>query len=66
VAQDVEGYIALAIAWANRLDELALIRANMREQVRRSPLCDASGFAHDFTNTIHEAWSRRADSRAGR
>ncbi len=56
VAQDFEGYVNLAVGWANRLDELAVIRSEMRERVRRSPLCDAERFAKDFVELIENAW----------
>jgi protein O-GlcNAc transferase len=61
VAKDVEGYIELAAQWAHRLDELAEIRAGMRERVRNSPLCDAPRFARDFLNVIEGAWRARVD-----
>jgi len=52
IASDLRGYIDLAVTWASRLDELAALRAGMREQVRRSPLCDAERFANDFLETL--------------
>ena len=51
VANDLHGYVELAIQWSTRLNELAAIRAGMREQVCRSPLCDAPRFARDFLNS---------------
>jgi protein O-GlcNAc transferase len=54
VAQDVEGYVELAVQWAGRLEELAVIRTNLREQMRRSPLCDGDKFARDFLNLLAE------------
>jgi protein O-GlcNAc transferase len=56
VAENVEGYIELAVSWAGRLDELAIIRSQMREQVRRSPLCDAPRFAADLVAVLTQAW----------
>lgn len=49
IAQNSDSYVELAVEWANRLEDLATIRGNMREQVRRSPLCNAARFAADFT-----------------
>jgi protein O-GlcNAc transferase len=60
VAKDLPGYVELAVQWANRLDELAEIRAGMREQVRKSPLCDAPRFAKDFLNVMEQAWRSHA------
>jgi protein O-GlcNAc transferase len=48
VAEDLDGYVELAVQWANRLDELAIIRCEMRDKVQQSPLCDAPQFARDF------------------
>jgi predicted O-linked N-acetylglucosamine transferase (SPINDLY family) len=59
VAPDVAGYVDLAAEWANRLDELAVIRSQMRDRVRRSPLCDAPRFAHDFLSVLRDAWEAR-------
>ena len=56
VASDLNGYVDLAVEWANRLDELAAIRAEMRERVRKSPLCDAPRFAQDFLVLLNQAW----------
>ncbi len=52
IAQNQAAYIELAVAWAGRLNELASIRAKMRDQVRRSPLCDAARFATDFLTLL--------------
>jgi protein O-GlcNAc transferase len=59
VATDRAGYVRLAIGWASRLDDLALVRASLRERVRQSPLCDATQFARDFLATIAAAATRR-------
>jgi len=59
VARDAAEYVELAAGWANRLDELAAIRSSMREQVRRSPLCDAKQFAADFLTLVRRAWQSK-------
>jgi protein O-GlcNAc transferase len=62
VARDAAEYVELAADWARRLDELASLRAAMREQVRRSPLCDAKQFAADFLSLVRRAWqSKQSD-----
>ncbi|HEY2412938.1 MAG TPA: tetratricopeptide repeat protein [Pirellulaceae bacterium] len=63
VAEDMEQYVAKAVEWANRLDELAIIRSQMREQVAASPLCDGPGFARDWLALVREAYA--AKRRAG-
>jgi predicted O-linked N-acetylglucosamine transferase (SPINDLY family) len=60
VAWDIDGYVNLAVEWAKRIEELAVIRSQMREQVRRSPLCDGPRFARDFLNVIEYAWKLKA------
>src|SRR6185295_2251907 len=55
VAADANAYIDLAVDWTSRVDELAILRSKMREQVRQSPLCDASRFARDFLAVLLEA-----------
>jgi predicted O-linked N-acetylglucosamine transferase (SPINDLY family) len=60
VAQDFPGYVELAAQWAGQLDELAAIRRDMRESVRRSPLCDAPQFARALIAVLNEAWQRVA------
>jgi predicted O-linked N-acetylglucosamine transferase (SPINDLY family) len=52
IAADQARYIELAVDWAGRLTELANVRALMRDQVRRSPLCDASQFASDLLTLL--------------
>jgi predicted O-linked N-acetylglucosamine transferase (SPINDLY family) len=59
VAADLEGYVELAVQWAGRVDELAVLRAGMREQVRSSPLCDAPRFARDLLSVLRQAWESR-------
>jgi protein O-GlcNAc transferase len=60
VAADTAGFVELAARWAGRLDELAVIRAGLREQVRRSPLCNAPQFARDLLSALQDAWLRKA------
>jgi protein O-GlcNAc transferase len=55
VAENKKGYVELAVRWANRLPELATIRAAMREQLRNSPVCDAPQFARDFLDVVQHA-----------
>ena len=64
VSRDQASYIDLAVAWVSRLDELSSLRAQMREQVRRSPLCNAEAFAKDFLDVMQGAWQSRVDALA--
>src|SRR5205085_8365744 len=59
VARDMAGYVGLAVEWAGRLDELAVIREHMRERISRSPLCDGPQFARDFLALLRAAWEEK-------
>jgi protein O-GlcNAc transferase len=63
VAEDLTGYIDLAVQWANEPGNLAALRASMREQVRDSHLCNASQFATDFVALLQSAWDSARLSR---
>lgn len=49
-SENVEEYIGLAVLWSKRAEELALLRARLRDQIARSPLCDGPGFARNLEN----------------
>jgi protein O-GlcNAc transferase len=55
IADDAQGYVGLAVLWSRRLDDLTEIRGQMREQVSRSPLCNAARFASDFLEVLRRA-----------
>src|SRR5262249_39246260 len=59
VANDQTDYVELAVQWASRIDELAAIRAQMRDQVRGSTLCDGPTFAHDLLTLLRQAMQER-------
>jgi protein O-GlcNAc transferase len=54
----VEDYIATAIARAGDLPALTELRGRLREQVRRSPLCDAPRFARGLGAALRHAWQK--------
>jgi predicted O-linked N-acetylglucosamine transferase (SPINDLY family) len=56
VVETVNDYIEKAVEWADRLDELALIRSQMREHVANSPLCDGPAFARDWLALVRAAY----------
>ena len=64
VAADLAGYVELATQWASRLDELAQIRAAMREQVTQSPLCDGPKFARNLLALLRQAWEAKVQNTA--
>jgi predicted O-linked N-acetylglucosamine transferase (SPINDLY family) len=59
VAENLEAYVELAVQWAGRLNELAVLRAGMREQVAGSALCDGPGFARDFLALLTQAYANK-------
>ncbi|PPQ26197.1 tetratricopeptide repeat protein [Rhodopila globiformis] len=56
VTDSVEAYIEMAAARAADLPALASLRAALREQVRRSPLCDAPRFGKNLGAALRHAW----------
>src|SRR5205085_2314793 len=61
IAPDLAGYIELAVQWSHRLNDLAALRSQMREQVRHSPLCNAEQFATDFLVVIQQTRQLTSD-----
>lgn len=60
VADDLPAYIELALHWAQRPDELARLRGEMRARVAKSPLCDAQQFATDWLKLLRESYQSLA------
>jgi predicted O-linked N-acetylglucosamine transferase (SPINDLY family) len=58
VADSPEDYVGRAVKLARNLPRLAEIRAGLRQQMARSPLCDARRFAANFAAAMREAWQR--------
>jgi protein O-GlcNAc transferase len=56
VVPDLDAYVARAVAAAADLPGLAALRAGLREQVRRSPLCDAPRFGRHLGAALRHAW----------
>jgi predicted O-linked N-acetylglucosamine transferase (SPINDLY family) len=60
IAGDLKASVELAVQWANRPDELAILRTQMRDQMRSSPLCDGPGFGADFWDVLRGAWQTKS------
>ncbi len=56
VAQSPEDYIQIAKKLANSRDELARLRAHLREMMMASPLCDYAGYTRELENFYRSAW----------
>lgn len=65
IAPTLPDYIAMAVERAADLPALAALRADLRERVRLSPLCDAPRFGRNLGAALREIWrdwcSRRSD-----
>ncbi len=56
IAETPEAYVALAVHWAGDLERLQALRNGLREQMRHSPLTDASGFARRIEAAYRTMW----------
>jgi protein O-GlcNAc transferase len=56
IAANHEQYVELAVSLATNLPRLATIRANLRQQVAASPLCDGKRFAENLMILLRLAW----------
>ncbi|MCK9917170.1 tetratricopeptide repeat protein [Microbacteriaceae bacterium K1510] len=52
-----DDYVAKAVDWSQRRDELAALRGTLRERVAASPLCDAPRFAQNLAAELTRLWS---------
>jgi protein O-GlcNAc transferase len=59
VAESAEAYLAKALYWSEHLEELAALRAGLRERVRVSPLFDSPRFALAFTEAVESAYNAK-------
>jgi predicted O-linked N-acetylglucosamine transferase (SPINDLY family) len=58
VARDPAHYVDLAVECARDLDRLAAWRAELRERVATSPLCDGPRFADNLLKAFRGVWRR--------
>ena len=56
IAQDIDGYIQLAVEMAANPTYLQEIRRGLRKRMLGSPLCDGSSFANDIEKAYQEMW----------
>ena len=59
ITHDEEAYVLEAVRRAGDLAGLAQLRGTLRERMRRSPLCDAEGFARDVEAAFQEMWAAK-------
>ena len=56
VAADADDYIAIAVEAGRNLQELALLRQHLRDQMAASPLMDGKRMAHDLEAGFRTMW----------
>jgi len=56
VAESPEGFVGKALALADNLKALGILRSTMRQRLCESPLCDCRGFATDLENAFRDVW----------
>ncbi len=56
VADDLDGYVDMALARAADPQALAALRAGLRSRVKASPLCDAPRFGRNLGAALRHAW----------
>ena len=62
VANDENDYIARALLFAGDIDQLAQLRAGLRERVLASPLFNAPQFATHLEEAFQSMWQRKLDT----
>jgi predicted O-linked N-acetylglucosamine transferase (SPINDLY family) len=61
IALEDDDYVAKAVGWATNLEQLAGLRAELRQRVRASPLLDAKRFARHFETAMWGIWGERSN-----
>jgi predicted O-linked N-acetylglucosamine transferase (SPINDLY family) len=56
VAADTDDYVERAVHLAEDLPHLAALRAGLRAQMARSPLCDGQRFAGHLSALLRDVW----------
>src|SRR5205807_2420442 len=59
VARTPEEYVATAARWASDPGRLRAVRAGLREQFRRSPVCDAVRYTRHLEDAFRALWRER-------
>jgi tetratricopeptide (TPR) repeat protein len=63
---DVDSYVAAAVSWSSRREELAELRRGLRARVDASPLCDAPRFAKNLSDQLMRLWTDWCKQRLAR
>ncbi|MBI3222143.1 MAG: tetratricopeptide repeat protein [Nitrosomonadales bacterium] len=63
VAVDTDDYLSKAASFASDLEQLAALRARLRQQALSSPLFDAPRFARNFEHALWAMWQKHLRGR---
>ena len=58
VADSIDSYIERAVSLAIDKKQLGSIRINLRQQIQKSPLCDAVSFAKNIEKAYLDMWAK--------
>ena len=58
IAQDIDGYIRLAVEMAANTIYLKEVRVGLRERMQKAPLCDGRSFASDVETAYQDVWRK--------
>jgi predicted O-linked N-acetylglucosamine transferase (SPINDLY family) len=56
IAESADGLVKLAKEWSEKRQELASIRAGLRERIAESPICDARRYVRNLESALRTAW----------
>ncbi|MDI4235728.1 tetratricopeptide repeat protein [Bradyrhizobium sp. Arg237L] len=62
----IDDYVAMAVDWTRRRDELADLRSGLRARVAASPLCDAPRFADNLSRELMRLWTEWCEAKTAR
>jgi predicted O-linked N-acetylglucosamine transferase (SPINDLY family) len=62
IAETADDFVAIAVRAASDPARLATLRAELRDRMRRSPLCDATHFTANFESALRDMWRRWCQS----
>jgi predicted O-linked N-acetylglucosamine transferase (SPINDLY family) len=63
---DIDSYVASAVSWSSRREELAELRRGLRARIDASPLCDPPRFARNLSDQLMRLWTDWCKERRAR
>jgi protein O-GlcNAc transferase len=54
-----EAYVKAALKLSSNLEDLSILRMQLRQQIAQSPLCNGSDFASSVENAYTQMWKFR-------